>query len=114
MKRQKKLLLLLGLLVIVSAVTLGVMKQEEHKEKIKNTPATVLEMKDIDSVSWDYNDASYAFRKEDGTWVYDADTAFPVDPEKMDDLLSQFASLGAAFTIEWDCISAFAGANMFK
>ena len=100
MKRQKKLLLLLGLLVIVSAVTLGVMKQEEHKEKIKNTPATVLEMKDIDSVSWDYNDASYTFRKEDGTWVYDADAAFPVDPEKMDDLLSQFASLGAAFTIE--------------
>ena len=100
MKRQKKLLLLLGLLVIVSAVTLGVMKQEEHKEKIKNTPATVLEMKAIDSVSWDYNDASYTFRKEDGTWVYDADAAFPVDPEKMDDLLSQFASLGAAFTIE--------------
>lgn len=100
MKRQKKLLLLLGLLVIVSAVTLGVMKQEEHKEKIKNTPATVLEMKDIDSVSWDYNDVSYTFRKEDGTWVYDADAAFPVDPEKMDDLLSQFASLGAAFTIE--------------
>ena len=100
MNRQKKLLLLLGVLVLASAVTLGVMKREEHKEKIKNTPATVLEMKDIDSVSWDYDGESYAFHKADGQWVYDADAAFPADPEKMEGLLEQFASLGAAFTIE--------------
>lgn len=100
MNRQKKLLLLLGVLVLTSALTLGVMRQEEHKEKIKNTPATVLELTDIDSVSWDYDGQSYAFHKEEAQWTCDADEAFPVDPEKMEDLLEQFTSLGAAFTIE--------------
>ena len=100
MKKQQRLLLLLGVLIAVSALTFAVMKREEHKEIIKNTPATVLEMKEIDSVSWDYDGSSYAFRKEDGGWVYEADEAFPVDEEKMADLLSQFASMGAAFTIE--------------
>ena len=100
MKKQQRLALLLGVLVLVSALTFAVMKREEHKEKISSTPATVLEMKDIDSVSWTYNGESYAFHKEDGTWIYDADAAFPVDPEKMDSLLEQFAPLGAAFTID--------------
>ena len=100
MKKRQRLALLLGVLIAVSALTFAVMKREEHKEIIKNTPATVLEMKDIDSVSWDYDSSSYAFRKEDGGWVYEADEAFPVDEEKMADLLSQFASMGEAFTIE--------------
>lgn len=100
MKKQQRLALLLGVLIAVSALTFAVMKREEHKEIIKNTPATVLEMKDIDSVSWDYDGSSYAFRKENSGWVYEADEAFPVDEEKMADLLEQFASMGAAFTIE--------------
>ena len=100
MKKQQRLVLLLGVLVLVSALTFAVMRREERKEKISSTPATVLEMKDIDSVGWAYNGSSYAFRKENGAWVYDADAAFPVDPEKMDSLLAQFAPLGAAFTIE--------------
>lgn len=100
MKKQQRLALLLGVLIAVSALTFAVMKREEHKEIIKNTPATVLEMKDIDSVSWDYDGSGYAFRKEDGSWVYEADEAFPVDEGKMADLLEQFASMGAAFTIE--------------
>ena len=100
MNRQKKLLLLLSLLILVSAAALVVVKGEEKKEKIKNTPATILEWSDIDSVSWDYDGTSLAFQKEDGSWVYPADTAFPVDQEKMEDLLAQFQDLGAAFTIE--------------
>ena len=100
MKKQQRLALLLGVLIAVSALTFAVMKREEHKEIIKNTPATVLEMKDIDSVSWDYDGSGYAFRKENSGWVYEADEVFPVDEEKMADLLEQFASMGAAFTIE--------------
>ena len=59
MKKRQRLALLLGVLIAVSALTFAVMKREEHKEIIKNTPATVLEMKDIDSISWDYDGSSY-------------------------------------------------------
>ena len=37
MKRYKKIYLLLGILAVVCAATIGVMQVEEHKEKIKNT-----------------------------------------------------------------------------
>ena len=53
----------------------------------------------VQSVSWEYGNNSYAFHR-DGDWVYDADTAFLVDPEKMDRLLSPFEAMGAAFIIE--------------
>ena len=100
MNKQKKLLVMLAVLVLVSAVTVMVVRREETKEKIKNTPATVLEWSDISAVSWSYEGNSYAFQKTDDTWVYPEDTAFPVDQEKMEDLLEQFGDLGAAFTIE--------------
>ena len=100
MNKQKKLLVMLAALVLVSAVTVMVVRREESKEKIKNTPATVLEWSDISAVSWSYEGNSYAFQKTDDTWVYPEDTAFPVDQEKMEDLLEQFGDLGAAFTIE--------------
>lgn len=100
MNKQKKLLSVLAALVLVSAVTVVVVRREETKENIKNTPATVLEWSDISAVSWTYEKNSYAFQKTDDTWVYPEDTAFPVDQEKMEELLSQFEDLGAAFTIE--------------
>ena len=100
MNKQKKLLSVLAALVLVSAVTVVVVRREETKENIKNTPATVLEWSDISAVSWTYEKNSYAFQKTEDTWVYPADTAFPVDQEKMEELLSQFEDLGAAFTIE--------------
>lgn len=100
MNKQKKLLVMLAALVLVSAVTVVVVRREETKENIKNTPATILEWSDITAVSWTYEEQSYAFEKNDDTWVYPEDTAFPVDQEKMEELLSQFEDLGAAFTIE--------------
>lgn len=100
MNKQKKLLVMLAALVLVSAVTVVVVRREETKEKIKNTPATILEWSDISAVSWSYEGNSYAFQKNDDTWVYPEDTAFPVDQEKIEELLAQFEDLGAAFTIE--------------
>ena len=108
MKKRQRLALLLGVLIAVSALTFAVMKREEHKEIIKNTPATVLEMKEIDSVSWDYDGSSYAFRKEDGGWVYEADEAIILWPafsrlgmmflpKSLEELGSSSSSIRAAF-----------------
>ncbi len=55
------------------------------------------------SISTNLSDVSgtqeFSFTKDD-TWKYDEDTDFPVSEEKIDDLISVFENLGAAFEID--------------
>ncbi|MDO4333593.1 MAG: DUF4340 domain-containing protein [Eubacteriales bacterium] len=107
MKRSRRILILLVVLVIACAGTFGVMQYEEKKEQIKNSDEIILEL-DSDSVTslaWEYESEtgsetiSLAFHK-DGTWLYDDDEAFPVDEEKIAELLDQFTAFGVSFIIE--------------
>ena len=83
----------IGVIVLSRIQTTQDAIQESGEVVLSIDPETV------QSVSWEYGNNSYAFHR-DGDWVYDADTAFPVDPEKMDQLLSPFEAMGAAFIIE--------------
>lgn len=102
MKRSKKLGILVGILVVACAVTFGVSRYQEHKEQISNSDQVVLEIPtdSVQSLSWEYDGQSLAFHREDGVWVYDEDAAFPVDEDKMSQMLERFASFGVAFIIE--------------
>ncbi|MGM9588431.1 MAG: DUF4340 domain-containing protein [Candidatus Limivicinus sp.] len=101
MKRFKRLGLLLAALVIACVGTLWLTHYEEKKEQIKNMDEIILEIptEDVQSLSWEYEEEALAFHYN-GTWLYDGDEAFPVDEEKVHDLLRQFEALGAAFIIE--------------
>lgn len=101
MKRSKRLTVLLSVLAIICIATFAVMRTEEKKEQIKNSGEIVLEISsdDVQSLSWEYGETSLAFHK-DGTWLYDEDEAFPVDEERIHDLLEQFESFGVSFVIE--------------
>lgn len=101
MKRYKRLGILLGLLVVVCVATFALTQCEEKKEQIKNSDEIILEIPadTVQSLSWECEDGSLAFHKEK-TWLYDADTAFPVDEDKINDILSHFEAFGAAFIIE--------------
>lgn len=101
MKRSKRIYLLLGILVVASIATFAVTRLEEHKEKIKNSDQVILEVPrdEVQSIAWEYQSKSFAFHKED-KWVYDEDGNFPVDEEKINELLDQFQKFGAAFIIE--------------
>ena len=101
MNRSKKLAVLLGILLAVSAAAFGAARWEEHKEQIQNSDAVILEVptESVQSLSWEYQSNTLSFHR-DGTWLYDGDGAFPVDDEKVDGLLEQFQSFGAAFIIE--------------
>jgi len=101
MKRSKRLTILLGVLAIICVATFAVMGMEERKEQIKTSGEIVLEIpsESVQSLRWEHGGTSLAFHK-DGTWRYDGDEAFPVDEEKIADLLSQFASFGVSFVIE--------------
>lgn len=101
MKRSKRIYILLGILVVACAVTFGVSRYEAQKELIQNSDEVILEIPadSVQSLSWEYEDQTLSFHK-DGTWLYDEDEAFPVDEEKVNELLEQFTAFGASFIIQ--------------
>lgn len=101
MKRSKKIYLLLGVLAAACVLTFVVMRIEEHKEQIKNSDEIILEIPSdsVESLSWEYESETLAFHKGE-TWVYDEDEAFPVDEEKISELLEPFQEFGVSFIIE--------------
>lgn len=101
MNRSKRLSILLCVLVIFSALTLGVSKYEERKEKIKNSDEIIMELnsEDVTELSWEYESETLAFHKDEN-WLYDKDEHFPVNEEKINQLLENFQSFGVSFIIE--------------
>jgi len=101
MKRSRRIYILLGVLAVSCIATFSVIKLEEHKEKIKNSDKVILEIPtdSVESISWKYKSNSLAFHKEE-KWLYDEDKDFPVDEEKINELLKQFEKFGASFIIE--------------
>lgn len=103
MKRGKKIGILFGLFCCISLAAFGVSRYEEQKEIIKNSEEIILEVacEEVKALSWECSTGSFAFHKdEDGSWLYDADEAFPVDDEKIGKMLEQFQKLGVSFIIE--------------
>ena len=101
MKRSKRLHILLGVLAAVGIVTFADTQYEEKQEEIEARGEVVLEIDPaaVQTLSWEYDAETLAFHK-DGTWVYDTDEAFPVDEERIDELLGVFEAFSAAFIIE--------------
>lgn len=101
MNRSKKLYILSGILAVACVATFAVMQMEERQEQIKETGEIILELptESVQSLSWKYNEETLAFHKDE-TWLYDEDEYFPVSEEKINELLEQFQSFGAAFIIE--------------
>lgn len=103
MKRNRKIVILLAVLVCVSLAAFGVNRYEEQKERIKNSDEVILEVaaESVKTLSWECDTGSFAFhRDENGGWIYDADEMFPVDGEKLGSLLEQFEAFGVSFVIE--------------
>lgn len=101
MKRYKKVYILLAVLAVVCAMTVIVTHTEEKKERIKNTDEIILAVpaEQVTGLSWQYGDTSLSFLKDEN-WKWEEDEAFPVDENKINDLLSVFEQFGACFVIE--------------
>ena len=101
MKRSNRIFLLLGILVLACIAAFAVIRHEEYKEKIKNSDEIILKVpKDsVKSLSWKYKSNTLSFHRDD-KWIYDEDEAFPVDEEKINELLEQFEEFGVSFIIE--------------
>lgn len=105
MSRSKKIYILLGVLLLVCLAVFGVGRYEERKERIKNSDEIILEVSgdDVISLSWEYEGENgketLAFHKGE-KWIYDEDETFPVNEEKVADLLGWFEQFGVSFVIE--------------
>lgn len=101
MKRTRKLIILAGVLVGCCILTFCVTRYEEKKEEIQNSDEIILEVETekVTALSWEYEKESFSFHKEEN-WIYDEDENFPVNEEKIEELLSLFQSFGVSFQIE--------------
>lgn len=101
MRRMRRLGILLGVLVVACVATFAATRYEAHQEQIANSDEIILEIspEEVQSLSWEENGESLAFHQEDG-WHYDEDDSFPVDEEKIAQLLEPFQAFGVSFVIE--------------
>lgn len=99
--KLQRIYVLLGILIFVCAAAIVVSRYEEKKEKIKNSEEIILSLnpEDVTALSWEYEDGSLSFHKEE-VWLYDEDENFPVNEEKIEDLLEIFHEFGVSFKIE--------------
>ena len=102
MQRRKKLTILAIVLALTLVCILALLAVEQKMEKIKENGEPILEIPTdtVTALSWKTEDSSFSFHKEDDTWHYEGDDQFPVSTVSIENLLSPFESLSAAFTIE--------------
>lgn len=102
MNRQKKLAVLIGVLVALCAIIAIVSGVQKHIDTISTVDEEIFATSEsaLTAVSWTKDGSSLSFTKTDDTWHDASDEAFPIDQEKMSDFLAHFESVHASFIIE--------------
>lgn len=102
MNRQKKLAVLVGVLVVLCAVIALVSGVQKHMDTISTVDEEIFATAEsaLTEVSWTKDGTSLTFTRTDGTWSDASDASFPLDQDKMADFLEHFESVHASFIIE--------------
>lgn len=103
MKKQKKQLIALCILLLICIVAwAGLTKwnksQEQKKqeeEEASKVMVTDIITEDVNAFSYQYNNETLSFVKEDGTWYYEADKSISLDQDTMETLAATAAQLTA-------------------
>ena len=102
MKRMKKLLVLLGVLIILCVgigIATGVEKRIDRISSIDEEIISV-DIDALESISLTKDGKKLAFEKKEEQWKDKEDEAFPVDQDKMQEFLEHFQSVKASFQIQ--------------
>ena len=103
MKKQKKQLIALCILLLICIVAwVGLTKwnksQEQKKqdeEEASKVMVTDVNTEDVNAFSYQYNNETLSFVKEDDTWYYEADKSISLDQDTMETLIATTAQLTA-------------------
>ena len=95
MKRQKRMMILLGILAVCTAGTVAV-SRIDFEEKMSETETAIIDIDsaDITRLAWNYEE-EVSYVRQDGEWQYEADEKMAVDQELLDEIaenLSQITS----------------------
>lgn len=108
MKRNKKLLLLLVVLAVLSAATIGAGHLSLDKAAEAEEAQTVilsLEPEDVTALEWEYSE-TLTFDREETGWVRRDDPAFQVEESYLDAILETLSQVVSTKTIDpvenWD------------
>lgn len=103
MKKQKKQLIALCILLLICIVAwVGLTKwnksQEQKKqeeEEASKVTVTDVNTEEVNAFSYQYNNETLSFVKEDDTWYYEADKSISLDQDTMETLIATTAQLTA-------------------
>ncbi len=102
MMKKKSMMILLVILAVLVALCLIVTLSNKHEEKIKQTSGVILsfDTDDVTELSWTVSGNTFSFEKVDGEWVKTGDSEFPVNQDKIENLLLEISAYEARFIIE--------------
>lgn len=100
MKRQKRLIVLSGVLVVCVAGAV-VISRIDFEEKMTGTETTVVDVDsaDITKLSWNYED-EVSFTREDDEWKYGSDDKMAVDQELLDEIAENLSNITSDKMVE--------------
>lgn len=99
-KKTKKLVLMIGILLLLLAVLFGIQfwnqKQEEKQEKeTEAAKVYVTDLGEISEVSYDVGNGEFTFAKRGDTWIYTEDSDFPLKQSIPEEIADTFGRLEA-------------------
>lgn len=99
MKKNKTLLILLGVLIVLLAAYFALKawnrQQAEKDEESDAVVVTQIDPAAIKAISYDIGDGERAFEKRDGTWIYTPDADFPLDQSVPETIAEDMGQLKA-------------------
>ncbi|MDN0060473.1 DUF4340 domain-containing protein [Mediterraneibacter glycyrrhizinilyticus] len=100
MKRQKRLIVLSGVLVVCVAGAV-VISRIDFEEKMTGTETTIVDVDsaDITKLSWNYED-EVSFTREDDEWKYGSDDKMAVDQELLDEIAENLSNITSDKMVE--------------
>lgn len=107
MTKKTRLLVLAGVLAVTAGAAAAMSLTQQTREDIRESGEVVFELPadQVTALSWTYTDdeageVSLSFRRDGDGWLYEEDETFPVDGERIGELIDAFTELRAAFVIE--------------
>lgn len=100
MKRQKRLIVLSGVLVVCVAGAV-VISRIDFEEKMTGTETTIVDVDsaDITKLSWNCED-EVSFTREDDEWKYGSDDKMAVDQELLDEIAENLSNITSDKMVE--------------
>lgn len=101
MKREKRLLILSGVLVVCVGGAVAISKID-FEEKMTGTETAIVDVDsgDITYLSWNYEGEEMAFARKDGQWTYESDDKMEVDQELLDEIAENLSSVTSDKKVE--------------